>query len=105
MKKFWKSGFFRKFEFVACLNFLKNFNFEKLSNAERTKQFHKSIQIRFPTLKSKKSPGGGEGNEVHLGLPCGRQKLHMLLQTHGSLKFPKSLEKQISGVNILTENQ
>ena len=41
------------------------------------RQFHKSIQKRFPTPKSKKSPeGGGEGggNEVHLGLPCGRQK-------------------------------
>ena len=54
--------------------FWKNFNFEKLSNAERTRQFHKSIQKMFPTPKSKKYPEGGEGNEVHLGLPCGRQK-------------------------------
>ena len=33
--------------------------------------------------KSKKSPGGGggeeEGNEVLLGLPCGRQKSKMIL--------------------------
>ena len=33
----------------------------------------------FPTQKSKMSQGeegeeGGGGNEVHLGLPCGRQK-------------------------------
>ena len=46
-------------------------NFEKLSNAERSRKFHKSIQKGFPTPKSKKSP---EENEVHLGLPCGRQK-------------------------------
>ena len=65
----------------------------------------KAFKKMFPTPKSKKYPEGGEENEVHLGLPCGRQKVHMLLQTHGSLKFPKSLEKQISGVNILTENQ
>ena len=32
---------------------------------------------RFPTQKSKMSQEGGEeeGNEVHLGLPCGRQKV------------------------------
>ena len=30
----------------------------------------------FPTQKSKMSQEGeeGEGNEVHLGLPCGKQK-------------------------------
>ena len=29
----------------------------------------------FPTQKSKMSQEG-EGNEVHLGLPCGRQKIN-----------------------------
>ena len=28
----------------------------------------------FPTQKSKMSQGEEGGNEVHLGLPCGRQK-------------------------------
>ena len=56
------------------------FNFEKLSNAERSRKFHKSVQKRYPSPKSKKSleEEGGEGNEVHLGLPCGRQKLQLI---------------------------
>ena len=32
------------------------------------------VSKRFPSPKSKKSPGGEEENEVHFGLPCGRQK-------------------------------
>ena len=39
----------------------------------------------FPTQKSKMSQGeeegGGGGNEVHLGLPCGRQKYTSIFQT------------------------
>ena len=64
-----------RFSFAWLVFFWKNLNFEKWSNAERSRKFHKSILKRFPTLKSKKSPGGGEEeNEVQLGLPCGRQK-------------------------------
>ena len=39
---------FWKFEFFVCLNFLK-FKLDKLSNAESSRKFHKSIQKRFPT--------------------------------------------------------
>ena len=46
-------------------------------------QYFKMLELRinikgFRTPKSKKSPEG-EGNVVHLGLPCGRQKLLEML--------------------------
>ena len=50
----------------------------------------------FPSPKSKMSQGGeeeeGEGNEVHLGLPCGRQKVKPYCT-----KLPIAEKSQIEG--------